>query len=491
MDPKDQDLEDTEIDCNGDTTEPEEEEFHDEEEIVEEEEEETVQEECLDEEDFVEEEEFVEEEDEFVEEEEEFVEDEEELIEEEDDLFPSREEGSDPGYVRGGCPAATTLVDENLDSEEYAAMHMGSEFYSATEVESEGSKGKVMQYGDSKVLKNAILEQIDEDVRGTTSQVYSGIAKLKKAIQNKELRRGQLIFGTVTPAHHSGTDGTFEGYMSNLFAPIYFQITAEQSRQYAYLHAAIYAGKHKGKHYVIENGGHYGEGIGMVDVEELDEAFEKDAQFFILQPKRDSSGKSTRYMVLQRALACCGLYYEYHLRAVSCEAFALTVMNFRPVYEPLQSEVIPPDKKHPMTPEKKKADKKRFETFFAHLSQRLDQIQELSLLTLRYYIDSVNDADKYQYDEDNPQSLDELNAIKPWFHQMSADYDKMFKAIEDASDSNYKKQVALVQKLVVAGLDANTKHTYEGERMTPWGLASYEDCTPMKECLKKLGAITI
>ena len=107
-----------------------------------------------------------------------------------------------------------------------------------------------------------------------------------------------------------------------------------QARRFAYLHAAVYAGEHNGDHYVIENGGHFGEGIGMINAKTFEGAFEADAQFFVLSPPKDSNGKSTRYMVLQRALASCGLYYKYHMRAVSCEVFAMTMMNCKPVFEP-------------------------------------------------------------------------------------------------------------------------------------------------------------
>ena len=163
------------------------------------------------------------------------------------------------------------------------------------------------------------------------------------------LRRGQIIFGTVTIAHHEDIEDTWQGVMSNLFAPVLTLIDSGQARQYAYLHAAVYAGDHLGEHHVIENGGGFTESsegtlLGMVNACKIGEAFEKDAKFFVLSPPRDSTGRSTRYMVLQRALATCGLFYDYHMRAVSCEAFALTMMTVEPEYNPIQVEVIAPSR---------------------------------------------------------------------------------------------------------------------------------------------------
>lgn len=91
-------------------------------------------------------------------------------------------------------------------------------------------------------------------------------------------------------------------------------------RKYAYLHAAVYVGFCKpsdgkclecegkecpGHHYVVENGGWYHkneeeEQVGMVGVENLEKAFDKEARFYIFSPPRDKHNKSTRHVVLQR-----------------------------------------------------------------------------------------------------------------------------------------------------------------------------------------------
>ena len=73
-----------------------------------------------------------------------------------------------------------------------------------------------------------------------------------------QLRRGQLIFGTVSVAHHQRVDNDpIRGPLYNLVAPILNWSKTGQFRQYPYLHVAVYAGQYEGVHYVIENGGGY------------------------------------------------------------------------------------------------------------------------------------------------------------------------------------------------------------------------------------------
>ena len=57
-----------------------------------------------------------------------------------------------------------------------------------------------------------------------------------------------------------------------------------------------------------------GSNLGMISARKLEEAFEKEANFFVLSPPRDARGNSTRQILLQRALASLGLFYEYHDR---------------------------------------------------------------------------------------------------------------------------------------------------------------------------------
>ena len=124
----------------------------------------------------------------------------------------------------------------------------------------EGGRGSVMQHTDPEVLEKHILTVTS----GTSGRVFDGIKKLKKAATAAEplLRRGQLIFGTVSLAHDRDMDGTTLGTIANWLAPVLTKAMTGQARQYAYLHVAVYAGQYKGEHYVIENGGQYERGFG-------------------------------------------------------------------------------------------------------------------------------------------------------------------------------------------------------------------------------------
>ena len=124
----------------------------------------------------------------------------------------------------------------------------------------EGGRGSVMQHTDPKVLEKHMLTV----TTGTSGRVIYGIKALKKAATAAQplLRRGQLIFGTVSLAHDRDMDGTTLGTIANWLAPVLTKAMTGQARQYAYLHVAVYAGQYKGKHYVIENGGQYERGFG-------------------------------------------------------------------------------------------------------------------------------------------------------------------------------------------------------------------------------------
>ena len=126
----------------------------------------------------------------------------------------------------------------------------------------EGGRGSVMQLTSHEVLE----KHIKAVTCGTSRQerVFHGIQALEEAATRDEplLRRGQLIFGTVSLAHAGDMDGTRLGTMANWLAPLFTMAKTWQARQYAYLHVAVYAGQYNGEHYVIENGGWYERGFG-------------------------------------------------------------------------------------------------------------------------------------------------------------------------------------------------------------------------------------
>ena len=181
-----------------------------------------------------------------------------------------------------------------------------------------------------------------------------------------------------------------------------------QVRSFAYLHTSVYAGKHGGVDYVIENGGGDSYGIGTIDLSTLDDAFEQDACFFVVSPPKDPQGKSTRYLVLEKALASLGLKYIYNMRAVSCETFATALFGLMDddYFAPLQTEVIRSHKKdHPDIDGQRSRDILKFQEFHSDLCKHIDQVPEGTILTLKYFINQPRKG-----------------KTTPWFQQMSEDY---------------------------------------------------------------------
>ena len=346
------------------------------------------------------------------------------------------------------------LSYENLDADEAAAIANGSTATGPSHgVAGDGERGRVMRYG--LVSKEMLEEHIKKVVGlGREKTVFHGMEELKKATEGQTplLRRGQIIFGTVSVAHHSGEDGTMVGMIANFLAPILMTVKTRQPRKYAYLHAAVYAGIHNNKHYVIENGGQLENGIGMISATPMENAFERDAKFFVLSPPKDSEGRSTRYLVLQRALASLGLYYRYHMRAVSCEVFAMTLLKLKPKLEPIQTEALSPTKGHEVTDEKREEDKKKFEDFHANLATRINNCkwsehEDWSLiLSLRYYIDHVQP----KYGDFHNLTIGALNEIPAWYNQIKEDYSKFFGAVLD-------NDIDLCKSLLNKGLNVNNK----------------------------------
>ena len=120
-----------------------------------------------------------------------------------------------------------------------------------------------------------------------------------------------------------------------------------------------------------------------------------------------------------------------------------------------------------MTDEKRAADQAKFETFFGHLQERLEQIGRLSILTLEYYMEEIEqDPNELIADiEEENHNAEYLNAnIDPWFIQMSKDYDALFEAIKNR---NHDEIDAVLEK----GLNINSAHDWEEERMTPYDYA--------------------
>ena len=205
----------------------------------------------------------------------------------------------------------------------------------------------------------------------------------------------------------------FQGWIYNLLAPFFLTLNTGQMRSFAYFHVSVYAGEYDGEHYVIENGGFYDEKtrLGKISAVTIDDAFEKESNFFVVSPPKDSSKKSTRYLVLQRALACLGVPYVYSMRAVNCETFVTALFGAMGAknFESIQMEVIKPKKGKQKTIANTQQNIERFEKFHQDLTKRIQSVpKEGVLLTLSYYM-KMQDG-----------------ALTPWFSLMINDYEQFF-----------------------------------------------------------------
>ena len=183
------------------------------------------------------------------------------------------------------------LLGDNLDEDDSFAIAADSAgMGQSSDVTTDGEIGKVIRYNDPEVLKKHITEVMKIGREKTT---FKGVEELKNAADEghqfpPRLRQGQLIFGTVSFAEHMGMADTWSGvFCDYLIGPIRMVFETGEPRKYLYLHVAVYAGFHKplhcdhcegtenqcaGHHYVIENGGHLGRGIGMIVATPMEKA---------------------------------------------------------------------------------------------------------------------------------------------------------------------------------------------------------------------------
>ena len=114
-----------------------------------------------------------------------------------------------------------------------------------------------MSATDPKAVERHI-QKVVRPIDGT-KRVFEGVAALIQAAETGLLRRGQIIFGTVSAAHCEGLDDTQTGSVLNYITPVLTGALTGQARSYLFFHVAVYAGSCNGpngtQHYVIENGG--------------------------------------------------------------------------------------------------------------------------------------------------------------------------------------------------------------------------------------------
>ena len=385
-------------------------------------------------------------------------------------------------------------MDKNLESHVQKAENINSLGKGIPSIVGTGNT-KAFRYDSPESIKKHIKNLVSP---GGSAKVIRGIKKLqtaagdtdetkpqlnkRKMAAKPQLRKGQIIFGSVSVSHHMGVDNPFSSFFLNLLAPFLLGVKTGEARKFPYLHAAIYAGKFNGCHYVIENGGFFGwNNLGMISAVPMEKAFEEDARFFIMSPPKDSDGNSTRHLILQRALACLGTFYHYHMRSVNCEVFAMTLMKLEPKFEPVQADVLRPSKGHGMTDKKRDADHARFMKFHQELLRKLEWYQDATILTLDYYLTTEVYREQRAQATKKCHDADVLNNAcrVPWWFKMDKDYKSFAVAVKD---NEFEK----CQELINKGLHINCN--LRGESTTAIDYADANGFSKLAELLEMNGA---
>ena len=153
-----------------------------------------------------------------------------------------------------------------------------------------------------------------------------------------------------------------------------------------------------------------------------------EAEFMVFKPQ--SNGNSTNNMVLQRALACLGLYYHYDIKAVSCEVFAMSMNKLKPKLENLQLDVLAPKKIRFNPPNENK-----YQEFYSQILARLKSLDTHRMLTLPYYLNWNGQDTLIQriFEMGPDQTFHDLNKKPSWFKvSILPDY-KQYEKTKDGS----------------------------------------------------------
>ena len=94
------------------------------------------------------------------------------------------------------------LTKENVSLSVKEALEAGS----AEQGKSSKECDTVLRYEEV-----SVKEHIKKLIQDSQKNSFQGVEALKKAAEDGLLRQGQVIFGTVSIAHHEGEEGTLRG----------------------------------------------------------------------------------------------------------------------------------------------------------------------------------------------------------------------------------------------------------------------------------------
>ena len=337
----------------------------------------------------------------------------------------------------------STLIGANLnpgDCENLALESAGRGLESAV---NEWQRGLPFRYSDV-----AFQNYVKTVSRVPKEATYKNYEELLNGINNGTIRPGQFIYGAMKLSEVDGHDfpkviSAAENYLSRAI----LRNQTGEAREVPCFHVAVYVGKYADTAFVVENpGSYYDDKTGLITLQPLRSAFHNhEGPMFVVSPMRDDKGKSTRYHVIQRALACVGLKYKYHIRHTNCECFALALMgewgqkaSKSLIDVAVQSEALAQKKSIKLTEAKKAEDEDAFQKFFADMRARIKTVPDGVVLTLKYFIKKCGVTE--------PMIIDD--GILP---SMILDYNKLFEAIE-------KRNLETVKSLIESGLSHSARN---------------------------------
>ena len=224
------------------------------------------------------------------------------------------------------------LLDSNF-TEGKIDTFRGKSVHGGTETVGIGNAGKarILRY-DQKNIRNHIQKWIKDKVRIR----FQGIKNLQDAAKQGQLRQGQLIFEEVTISHRVDAYSNWKGSFHDAFDSVLSKMIHSTSPKFTYFRVAVYVGVFDRTHYVVDN--ECNGGIGKVTISPMDEAFSKASTFFVVSPPKVENGRTTRYIVRQRALSSVGTKYKYHIKAACSEQFGLIMAGLFGASKTVQQE---------------------------------------------------------------------------------------------------------------------------------------------------------
>ena len=138
-----------------------------------------------------------------------------------------------------------------------------------------------------------------------TMSAFNGMPTLQEAAESGAMLPGQIIFEDVNVWGHMNLE-KYDGWISKCIATIKNDgrcAYAPTNKLYSYVHVAIYVGKYKNKHYVVDNSGRNGfmkMMYGSVGLRSFQNAFGKLSKFYVVSPQEpDDSGGVAHQLLVQ------------------------------------------------------------------------------------------------------------------------------------------------------------------------------------------------